>query len=357
MTSSDITQQRLSSQLIVGPTLSRPEQVVSRLGAMQAQDYAAALWAVALRASDATVADVEQAIASRKIIRTWPMRGTLHFVAAGDVRWMLALLTPRIIAGSAGRARQLDLDQAQFDRSQDVLRRLLADGKPASRPEVMAAFETAGLATAGQRGYHMLWRAAQENVICLGPVAGKQQTFVLLDDWVPASPAKTREEALAELARRYFTGHGPATIQDMMWWSGLTGADVKLGLELAKSTLTSVEAEGNVYWRGREAGPGGVEPGIHLLPGFDEYLLGYRDRDAMLDPAFAQLVCPGGNGMFMPMIVIDGRIVGTWKRTIKKASVRIELKPFEVLPPDRRPEVEAAAARYAAALGLELALQ
>jgi len=225
---------RLANQGIANPSFAQPCDVVAWLGALQAQDYAGALWSVGLRMQKATVQAIEQAIADRTIVRTWPMRGTLHFVAAQDVRWLLKLLTPRMIAQTAGRYRQLELDEAVFARSQELFASALEGGKQLTRDEMYQVLEQAGIPTAGQRGYHFLVRAAQDGLICFGPPSGKQQTFVLLDEWIPPTKPFARDEALAELTKRYFASHGPATLQDLMRWAGITASD---GIRCLRSAL------------------------------------------------------------------------------------------------------------------------
>lgn len=319
---------RLANQGIAHPKFVQPDDVVTWLGALQAQDYAGALWSVGLRMPKATLKAIEQAIADRTIVRTWPMRGTLHFVAAQDVRWLLKLLTPRMIAQTAGRYRQLELDEAILARSQELFARALEGGKQLTRDEMYQVLEQAGIPTAGQRGYHFLVRAAQDGLICFGPPSGNQQTFVLLDEWIPPTKPFARDEALAELTKRYFTSHGPATLQDLMRWAGITAGDAKIGLALVGKELRQETVEGQVYWLGPTVPHPDNETSTYLLPGFDEYLLGYSDRSAVLDPAYAQRICPGGNGVFNPTIVMDGRVVGTWKRVLKKDKVFITPSPF-----------------------------
>ena len=316
---------------------------------MQAQDYASALWAVGLRSPGSTRATIEQAVADRLIVRTWPMRGTLHFIAPTEVRWMLALLGPRVIAKSASQKRILGLDDngVTIGRSADALTRALTGNQQLKRAELMAVLEQAGIATTGQRGYHLLWHAALAGLICLGPMQDKQQTFVLLDEWLPPSKPLTREESLARLTRQYYTGHGPATQQDLMWWAGLTATDVKLGLELVKSELSKETIQGQTHWLGSDAVPlPKRDASVQLLPGFDEYLLGYRDRGTILAPEHTSQVCPGGNGIFAPMIVVDGQIVGTWKRTVKKTTATIELLPFTTLTATTRAALQKVADRF-----------
>lgn len=360
-TAGDLARARLLRQQIApgGATARTPAEVVAALGAVQAQDYLGALWAVGLRMPPervTTEADVEKALAERTIVRTWPMRGTLHFVAAPDVRWMLALLAPRAAASAAGRHRQLELDEATFTRSRKLFETVLRDGKQLPRSEMYEKLEDAGISTAGQRGIHILGRLAHDRVLCFGARDGKQPTFVLLEDWIPPAPALEREAALAELARRYFTGHGPATVQDLVWWSGLKVSDAKAGLAAAAAELRRETVDGQDYWMAPES-PDDTAAGVYLLPGFDEYLLGYRDRTAVLDPRHAATIVPGGNGMFLSTLVIDGRVAGTWKRTLKKKTVAVTVTSFAALRKKDRPALKLAVERYGRFLGLPVELE
>lgn len=354
---SDIVRYRLLNQGIAEIKSEQPGQIVFRLGAVQAQDYPGTLWALGLRTLGATQVDIEQAIIDRKIIRTWPMRGTLHFVAATDIRWMLPLLTPRIVAGSASRHRQLGLDEAVFARSKDLFVEALQGGQLLPRPEIYELLERNNISAAGQRGIHIISRLAQEGLICFGPHSNKQPTFALLDEWVPAAKILERDEALAELAKRYFRGHGPATLQDFVWWSGLRVADARLGLEMVKTQFEQEVVEGQTYWLPPDiADLPSQASSIYLLPGFDEYLLGYTNRSAALDPLYSQKIVPGNNGMFMPTIVSNGRIVGTWKRTFKKDRVIIKPEPFNPLSQIEKSGLEMAAERYGRFMNLESSL-
>ena len=357
MTRFDIAHQRLHNQAIASATPATPGEVVRHLGAIQAQDYLGALWAVGLRTKAATEQAVEQAIRDRQIVRTWPMRGTLHFVAPEDVRWMLALLTPRIIARAARRHQQLELDEATFSRSEALFSKALRDGQQLTRQEMMAVLEQGGISAKGQRMYHLLWRAGQRGLICFGPRRGKQETFVLLNAWLPDGKPLSREESLAELARRYFTGHGPATIYDFRWWSGLPSAEAKAGLEMVKEQFISEEFDGETYWFSPSSSvPVATSPAVYLLPSFDEYLLGYRERGAVLDPADAQKVVPGANGIFKPIIIIDGRVVGIWQRTLKKDRVVVAPQPFSTLSKIEIQAIAVAAERYGAFVELPMTL-
>jgi hypothetical protein len=330
MTLSDVARYRVENQLIGRPTLSHPGEIVAWLGAMQAQDFLGAKWSVGLRSRYISDADVESALANGTIVRTWPMRGTLHFVAQDDVRWMLALLTPRVLSASKGRWRRLGLNDKIFAQSRKVFTRALRGGRQLTREEMYQALQRAKISTANQRGYHLLWRNAQEGLIYLGPPRGKQQTCVLMDEWVPAAKPLPREEALAKLVLRYFVSHGPATVKDFVWWCGLTAKDAKVGIELGASQLVPEEVEGNTYWMARRMTVSRPKsPVVQLLPGFDEYILGYTDRSPVLDPRHTKTIYGGLNLLFSPTIVIDGRIEGTWKRVIRKEAVDLTLNPFK----------------------------
>jgi winged helix DNA-binding protein len=355
MTDMDIARQRLVNQRIDGEKFEKPEEVVRWLGAIQAQDYLQALWAIGLRLQSATVADVERAISDGKIVRTWPMRGTLHFVPPEDARWRLRLSASRILARDGRRLEQLGLDEGIMERCKELFYDALKGHKRLSRPEMMQLLEEAGISTQNQRGYHILWYLSQSGLICPGPMQGKQQTFVLLDEWVPYSRELSREESLAELAKRYFASHGPATVHDLAWWAGLTVTEARSGLEAAKSGLVSEKIDGREYWTTGDAPGHTARDGssIHLLPAFDEYLLGYKDRGAVLAVDDALRVVPGKNGVFFPTIVVDGRVVGTWKRKLKKNSVDITLSPFAHLDDLDVRAIEAAGS-YSDFVGLPL---
>lgn len=356
MTALDIALYRLYSQQIAQPQFERPSQVVAWLGAVQAQDFPGAKWSIGLRLSNTTDMDIEKAIAERTIIRTWPMRGTLHFVAGADVHWMRTLLTPRIIAGSAQRQKNLELDDKIFARCEKIFVRALQGGKQLSREAMCTLLEKSRISTAGQRGYHILWRLAQEGLLCFGVPEGKQQTFTLLDEWFPVIRRVARDEALAELTKRYFTSHGPATLYDFVWWSGLKVSDARAGLDMAAAQLAQEKIDAKIYWMSPDMPifPQ-VLPITYLLPGFDEYMLGYKDRSASLDPRHAQKICPGSNGMFSPTIVMGGRVVGTWKRSIRKKKLVIASTPFTSFSGAQRRAIFANAERYGKFMKMTLA--
>jgi hypothetical protein len=356
MTSKEIARWRLTNQLIAGSKCTSPGEAIATMGAVQAQDYLSSLWAVGLRVANATEQDVEGAIANRQIVRTWPLRGTLHFVAPHDLRWMLEHLAPRVVAAAAGRHRELELDDATFRRSAKIFVRALQGGKVLTRPEMMELLERAKIVTANQRGYHILWKLALGGLLCCGPRKGKQQTFVLLDEWLPSSQRNlSREEALAGFALRYFASHGPATMEDFAWWIGLKKSDAQTVLDSIAPHLSSITSDGKTFWlRSSTTSASDGSTGLHLLPSFDELLIGYTDRSNSLAPEQVQHITPGSNGMFMPIIVKAGRVVGTWRRTLKKSSVSVEPNAFTPFGKSDLRAWSTAAKRYAAFLGADL---
>src|ERR1700722_4657683 len=215
---------------------------------MQAQDYLGTLWAIGLRLPAATEAKIEQAIADRAIIRTWPLRTTLHFVAAADVHWLLEFLGPRIVAAVGLRHEQYGLDKTALTRIRKVLVKALQGDQQLTRDEIYGWLKGAGISVEGQRGYHILWRMGVDRVICFGPRRGKQQTFSLLEEWVPKVRDLEQDAALAELTLRYFKGHGPATLPDFVWWSGLKISDAKAGLAMVSAQLESLTVNDRLYW-------------------------------------------------------------------------------------------------------------
>jgi hypothetical protein len=357
MKPAELARLRLETQRISATTFTDPAEVVAWLGAVQAQDYLGALWAVGLRLARAREQDVERALADRRIVRTWPMRGTLHFVAAADARWLVDLLGPRAIAGAAGRFRALELDDATVARARRVLAKRLEAGTPITRGAAYDQLERAKISTAGQRGIHILWRLAHERLICFGPREGKQQTFVLFDAWLPRARALPSEEALGELACRYFTGHGPAAVADFAWWSGLKVSDAHRAVALAGGRLQRVLAGGRPYWCGHAPAPPPAARGrAHLLPAFDEFVVAYADRTAAVAPAHQVHVNAGG-GILNPTIVIDGRVAGTWKRRLSRREVVFAPAPFGALGAAKSRAVATALERYAAFLGLQARTQ
>ena len=339
-----LTALRLAALGIARPAGS-PVDAVRSLVALQAQDFAGALWSLGLR-TGATEAEIVATHEAAGFVRSWPMRGTLHFVAHDDLGWMLDLLAPRALPAAAGRHRQLGLDAADFARSERAARARLADGT-ATRKELLAAFEADGLSTEGQRAAHLLVRLAQTGVVVL---TGKDR-WDLLDDVAPAPRRLDRDAALRELALRYALAHGPASERDLAWWAGLTLTDARAGIAAALDELEVLELDGVRYVMRPGLEP--AAPAVHLLPGFDEYLLGYTDRSAPLAGAHLETVVPGSNGMFLSTIVVNGEIVGTWRRATTGARGAVTTAPYAPLAASQAAGVARAAARYARYVGVE----
>ena len=352
-----IADQRLHHQQLTQTQFTQPHEVAAWLGALQGQDYGGAKWSLGLRLPGSTDADIERAIADKTIVRTWLLRGTLHLVAAADIRWLLELVAPRIIARCARRYRELELDAPTLARSNTLLLNALHGGKLGTRTELLAMLDHNGISTQGQRGVYMLQRASLDGLICQGVTHRNTATYMALDEALPPAKLLVRDEAVAELARRYFTSHGPATLHDFVWWSGLTMGDARAGIAANAAQLIQVTVAAQTYWKHehlshrREA-----SPTVYLLPGFDEYLLGYADRSAVLAAEYATRIVPGGNGVFTPTIISDGRVVGTWKRTFRKGAMIIDPHPFTSLTTDEHHAFTVAAERYGAFLSMPVVL-
>lgn len=342
---------RLSALGIAGADAPDPVEAVRRLLALQAQDFPGALWSLGLRVPGSTAASVEAAHASGAIVRSWPMRGTLHLVAAEDLGWMLSLTGQRMVRSAEGRRRQLGLEAPDFVLAERIARAQLAGGRHLSRAALLAAFEEGGLATTGQRGIHTLGQLAQTGVL----VQSGRDVWTLLEEWVTTPRRLDRDEALREFALRYMLGHGPATDRDLAWWSSLTLTDARAGLAAARDDLDVLEADGETYYLRP-----GLEPAaraVHLLPGFDEFVLGYTDRTAQLAKEHFLRIVPGGNGVFLPTIVVNGRVAGTWRREKATAArVTVSLVPFGTLGSSTERAVRTRLARYGEFLGVEVAL-
>ena len=353
MTIDDIAALRLYFQQVSNHTSLNCSNMVESMVVLQAQDHAGAKWSAGLRVPGATDAGVEQAIADRELVRTWSLRGTLHFMHPADVRWILQLVAPRVLNTAGTIFRRFGLDKAGvIENSHKVLRRTLA-GTGLTRGQLAEAFKNADIDSSGQRMGLLLLQASLTGVICHGPRIGKEFTFVLLDEWLPGAPPRmTRDEAVAALMERYFASHGPATLADFAYWAGLTATDAKLAMEKVGKHLHSAEAAGTVYWMSRKIPEHYEAGGVHLLPGFDELLLGYKDRSPTLHPDHAQRIIPSGNGLFLPAIIINSKVAGIWKRTMKKEQVIIDLMPFEKQPETVWTQMEQAAEQYAHFAGL-----
>jgi hypothetical protein len=349
-----LARQRLQQQRLTGTSYARPEDVVEGLLAIQSQDYLAAKWAVAQRTRDSDDAAVTKAFQEGRILRTHVLRPTWHFVAPADIRWLLELTAPRVHALNAYYYRKHGLDAALVQRSNTRIVKALSRGKHLTRDELGRALREGDTAMTGNRLAYFIMRAELDALICSGAMRGKQHTYALLEERVPPKSSLGRDEALARIARRYVSGHGPAQIQDLAWWSGLTVADAKRGFEASRGELAHDVVDGKTYWFVPQtplAHPRG--PVVHLLPNYDELVTAFKDRSAMLDPR----ITPRLDVLSAHFVLIDGRIVGGWRRTLGKREVLISAQLLRPLSVRERKGLDAAAASYARSLGLELRLE
>jgi hypothetical protein len=358
MKTPEITSLRLHNKRLSTTTFKTADEVVDWLGAVQAQDYAGAKWALAQRAAGMTDADVDQAFADGSILRTHLLRPTWHFVTPKDIRWLLMLTAPRVHAANAYYYRKTGLDTAAVKRCNSVIARTLQGGKHLTRMEIASALEKAGISTDGElRATYIMMRAELDGVICSGPRRGKQFTYALLEERVPQVKEMSREDALAELVRRYFVTRGPATLQDFVWWSGLTMADAKNGIDMIKSQFASESINGQQYWFGNSRQPAKPKsPIAYLLPNYDEYFIGLKDRSAIGEVAKQAGIKGDDPALIAHIIILDGQVVGGWRRTLKKDAILVEASLITKLSSAEKQAVIQAAERYGKFLGLPLSI-
>jgi hypothetical protein len=322
---------------------------------VQAQDYLGSLWGIGLRVPGHTEADVEAAEARRAIVRTWPMRGTLHFVAAADARWMTRLLAPRVLERHAARwRRDFDVDARRLARADEIVTRALEGGKRLTREELYRALEARRVPTGGSRGLHLLLVLAMRGRLCLAGRVGRLHSFALLDEWLPAARELDRDAALAELATRYFVSHGPATERDLAWWAGITLADARLAIDGAQGRLAREILDGETFWRGAAQHARRVAsraPHVRLLPAYDEYTVAYADRSPLVETR--SRLDARGMGLLSPAVLVDGRVIGTWTRTIKGPRVNVAMKLARRITREEDAALRRAMAEYGRFLGLD----
>ena len=349
-----ILRRRLHAQRLTGEPFATPAQAVRWSGAVQAQEHAEALWSLGMRVRDHDEAQVQAACDRGEIIRTHILRPTWHFVAADDLRWMLRLTGPRVMAKTAGRLRDLGLDDATLARIYDVLSSTLADGEPRTRRELAAVLEAAGIDPSGQRIAHAVGQAELSGVLCSGPRRGWQHTYLPLDDRVPPAPDREREDDVAALALRFFRSHGPATLRDFAWWSGLTIADGRAGVAAAGEALQSIDDERGTPWIAAPPGDSAAppEPPAALLLGtYDEMVVAYRDlRTVGLDGT------PGTELRQRPLF-LAGRAAGGWTRRIGAREVVVAVDLHDSPTRRQRAALEAEARRFGVFVGLRARLE
>ena len=353
MNKSEIPLRRLLNQGLIQADFKTPAEVAQWLGAVQAQDFLGAKWGVGLRLKDATEKQVDKAFTSGEILRTHLLRPTWHFVTAKDIRWILELTRGRVHAVNAYMYRKLELDHAVFKRSETALLKALQGCRQLARDELREVLQNAGINTEGElRMGYLMMHAELEGLICSASRIGRQFSYALLEERVPAAKSLTREEALTELARRYFDSRGPATVQDFAKWSGLMVAEARLGLEPFKSRFQSEVRDRDVYWFPDTTPDGKLRsPKALLLSIYDEYISGYKDRRDIAGARVSEKLIAQGNALGH-VIVIDGQIVGTWSRTFTARAVTIETNSFRSLTKDEKRAVAAEGSRYGEFFGL-----
>lgn len=345
---------RLANQQIAGTRFRSAKEIVAWMGAMQAQDYAMVKWAVGARLSNSTEKRIEAAMDAGDILRTHILRPTWHLVSADDIRWMLELTAPQIQTVMKSRHKELGLTEAILSKSRKILEKTLRDENHSTREELIPLLNKAGIPTDGNRASHLFMAAELDGLICSGASKGGKQTFALLDERVPPAKPLGRDEALASLAKRYFSSHGPATLDDFDWWSGLSVNDARRALEMVRSDLASETVEGKVFWFS-EANIK-ITDSAFLLPAFDEFIISYTDRSATIT-AENHKRAVSNNGMFHPPIVVNGETVGTWKRALKKDKATVALEYFAKLTSDSHRLIEAASVCYGEFLEKKIELQ
>jgi hypothetical protein len=339
----DVARQRLVHQDLVGSPHRKPDAVVARLVGIQAQDPAGGRWSVGLRLHGSTDVGVARAIVERSVVRTWAMRGTLHFLDAQDVSWVIAAVASAVVARNRRRYAELQLNDDIFARSNHVIEDALTGPEPVTRAELVRQLEQAGIHAAGQRAPYLLQRASLDGITCHGSDRDGESTFVLQRAWLPHTPAIDPGDAAPELASRYFASHGPATWQDFAWWSGLPAPVVRAAHRRVEPSLSRVAIDGRELWdSGADHPASGCGSRGLLLPPFDELLLGYRDRSASLAAEDARRVNAGG-GMPKATVVVDGQVVGTWRRADRPDEWVVELTLFRPLDRQERSLIEEAA--------------
>ena len=343
---------RLRAQHLIRSPLRTPNEVVGWFGAMQAQDVAGAMWAIGRRALRLSQADVARAFDDGAILRTHVLRPTWHFVTPADIRWWLRISAPRVHVMNGFMYRQCELDGRLLSRAHQAIARALDGGRHLTRADIGAALARARIQASGHRLAYVMVHAELEGLVCSGPVRGRQFTYALLDDRAPAVPRIDADEALARLTARYFTSHGPATLRDYVWWSGLTVRQARQGIEASGRSLASTTWDGRTYWSAPSGPPARRRSAeVWLLPNYDEFLIAYRDRQLAADPRDpGRKWSPLEDGPHQ--LVIDGRVRGSWTRTITTRDARLGVRSFRPLTRAEERGLRAEVTRFGTFLGL-----
>jgi hypothetical protein len=318
--------------------------MVRALGAVQSQDYPGAKWALAQRGGFSD-AEIERELTAGRIVRTHVLRPTWHFVAAEDIRWLLGLTASRVSARMAPYNQRLGLTPQIYRKTNDALAKALGGGESLTRAELRPAFERLRIGeVSGQRLAHIMMQAELDAIVCSGPVRGKRFTYALLDGRAPRPISKSGDEALADLTRLYFSTRGPATASDFGWWSGLLAVEIKRGLEMVAKDLESVNIGTRTYWMRPGARDAKARASAHLLPNYDEYFIGLRDRSAIGQRVGSAELVTGGSALIGHIAIVNGQVVGGWKRSVKRSGTLVEITTLTRLTGAEKKRIAGAAA-------------
>lgn len=321
---------RLLNQQLLNPTYRHPKELVSWMGAIQAQDNTMVKWAVGIRLKSGTMKAVEKALHDGEILRTHVMRPTWHLVAAEDIRWMLKLSEQRLksIYNSYAKGGGLDISEALITKSNTLLEKILCGNKSLTKQEITEYFERSGIPADTHHINRFMSRAEVEGIICSGEFRGRQHTYALLEERVPPTPELAKDESLARLARSYFRSHSPAVLQDFIWWSGLSTSEAKQAIYLIESELAVEQWNDQTWYVHSDCRTRGkISDSLCLLPPWDEYLIAYKDRTDVL-PKEYYLKAFTNNGLFFPVMAHRGQIIGNWSKTVKKGNVELDYTCF-----------------------------
>lgn len=329
MNQNGIAHFRLFSQQIANPKFKSVKELVAHMGAMQAQDFNMAKWAIGLRLKKSTQENIDAAINSGSIIRTHILRPTWHFISSEDIYWMLDLTAPRIKASMKGRHKQLELTEIVLKKCNKIIQKILSENQIATRKEIIRELNKARISTDENRASHILFNAELDKIICSGKMKGKETTYALLHERVAEPKSLQKQVALEKLATKYFKSHSPATLQDFVWWSGLAITDAKSGMEMIKKDFIPEKINDKEYWIPKSFAPSKkIENSVFLLPAFDEFLISYKERSASVMTEHASKAF-SKNGIFWPTVLINEKVMGTWKREIKKDKLSITINFFD----------------------------
>ncbi|KAF2335458.1 winged helix DNA-binding domain-containing protein [Flavobacterium daemonense] len=328
MTCQEISHHRLVSQKLYKTTQCPPQEIVRHFGAMQAQDYAMAKWAVGSRC-DASEKEIEEAVNSAKIIRTHILRPTWHFVSAEDIYWMLDLSAPQVKRFTTSATKKFGYDAKKLEQANNKIEKLLTGNNHLTREEIMQELGISKTSKEDFLSAAIMMNAELDGLVCNGQMKGKQITYALLEERVEKPKIKlSKEEGLAKLALRYFESHGPATLLDFSWWSGFPPTTCKSAINAIELQLNKISIENQEYWFGKTYSDSvNFRESVYFLPAFDEILISYKTREASMQVEH-QSKAFTNNGIFKPIIVENGKVIGIWKRTFKKDHVKVETQFF-----------------------------